>query len=193
MLPFPGICLHCRILLGSPSAMRWKIPKKLQDRWIGGTHHQYWSRWSLYYIGFCSSVVAWFGGALKDSRRLSAPECMCVCLPTCLPVCLFMMMNVKNLYFYQKDWPISYQGRSEQVLSSETSQFYYLKLCIPAKSLLRTSCDVEIKSRAPINSLLDSSLWIVGWVSWIDAMIFNWKNSKQNPIGILVLAFNTVE
>lgn len=54
----------------------------------------------------------------------------------------------------------------------------YLKLWIPAKSLLSTSWDVEIKSSDPMNSLLDRSRWIVGWVSCMEAIIFNCKDKS---------------
>lgn len=49
----------------------------------------------------------------------------------------------------------------------------YLKLCTPASSWVRTSWVVEMRSRAPTNSWVDSSNCIVGCVWWTVAINFS--------------------
>lgn len=63
----------------------------------------------------------------------------------------------------------------------------YLKLCTPANSWVRTSWVVEMRSRAPTNSWVDSSNCIVGCVWWTVAINFScnalhWHIPSINPL-----------
>lgn len=62
----------------------------------------------------------------------------------------------------------------------------HLKLWMPARSLFKTSWEVEIRSNAPMNSLSDRSLCIVGWVSWIELIIFNCRQPNRNESALII-------
>lgn len=57
-----------------------------------------------------------------------------------------------------------------------------LKLWIPASSCERTSWEVEMRSRAPTNSDVDNSSWMVGWVWCTVAISFNWRGNYTGAI-----------